>query len=381
MHRWQAVADALRQFAIDIDFRRARDRTALLLDQWREKGLKRPSSGNPEDHAEQERLLAQISPLELAAKPRDSMSDGRSRDHSARITSKQESASATPSTSVADNPPDQGALDVIASADPRPGKISAFAGCPSTQGHVPPLLQNHDSVLPQTRGEPDLQGLPFGSNPTQPPEKLLKNSQGKRRSPRFSQSLLLSPSATLNSMPLVPQPIERRSPQRGDAAPYRTDLPLFRTALPYRGGSASNLGSAPLDASAVHAVPSSPRIGEGQNIQLDPLPSSLSRPPSENDMAQLRRHLLKLEHILSEEIHMSHRRLKYEERRLVWDRDREAKRLALEKERIDKEYEDRKQERQERLRREERYNEDRERILKILVRNQNPQLRDRDDPE
>lgn len=386
LQKWQAIADTLRDSGIDIDFRRARDRTALLLDQWREQDLshlRRSGSGNHEDQAQKEQLLDQICNIEQAAKPRENVPEWRSRD-SGRLRNLQPSMP-PPMPNLSDNTSDQGALNVIASADPhsRSSKFAPFSAGPSHQGHLPLLVQNHDTAMPQSRADSDFQGNPFASNANQPPEKLMKNNQGKRLSPRFSKPLFVSPSSPPNPISLPIQSTERRSPQRMELGSYRTDLPSFRPNQQYRSSSnnASVMGSAPLDVNAVHAVPSSPRIGEGQNIQLDPLPSSFCRQISEGEMAQLRSHITKLARIIEEEVTMSKKRIELEDRRLSWERERENKRLQLEKERIEKEYEDRKEEREARSRREELDREERERMLKFVLRGREPTLSDRDNPD
>ena len=253
----------------------------------------------------------------------------------------------------------------------------------SHHGQLPPLVQNHDPVVPPNRSDADLHVFPVGAavavavdtNPVHRPEKLQKGNEGKRLGPRFSQAAFVTPSPHTTPMPLAAHsPSERRSPPQraADITAFRSELPLFRAPQPFRNSSSNApvLGSGPLDVNTVPAaVPNSPRIGEGQNIQLDPLPSSLSRQNSDQETVQLRHHVAKLERILEDVISLSRKRLELDERRLNYERDRDQERHQLEKDRINKEFEDRKEEREDRRRREERDNEERERLLKMLLRN------------
>eukprot|EP00177_Eucheuma_denticulatum_P005933 GFKZ01010819.1.p2 GENE.GFKZ01010819.1~~GFKZ01010819.1.p2 ORF type:complete len:480 (-),score=70.15 GFKZ01010819.1:2965-4404(-) len=378
LHKWQAIADTLREGGIDIDFRRARDRTGLLLDQWREQELsllRRSASGNQQDQAQKEQLLQRISEIEQAARPRDNSADWRSRDHSRSRTPQAASGPRHTTLPHADNPTTQPALNVIGPADPRAAKFGDIQSSSlHSQGQLPPLMQKHDShTLPQARVDTDLQTLQYGTHQG-PPEKQFKNNHGQALSPRFTQPLF-GQSSSPKAGPSHAQPSQdRRSPPRSEMSPHRSDLPLLRPGQPVHRNNPHVLGSAPLDVGPVHAVTSSPRLGEGQNIQLDTVQAGLPRHSPESETEQLRARILRLEKRLEDISQMAKKHLEYEERRLQWDQERENKRLQLEKDRIEKEYEDRRAEREERRRRDESEKEERQRVLNIILRShQQPQ--------
>lgn len=377
LHKWQAVADTLRVGGIDIDFRRARDRTGLLLEQWRDQELsllRRSASGNQEDQAQKEQLLQRISEIEQAARPRDNSADWRSRDQSRGRTPQAVSVPRHATLPIADNPTTQATLNVIGSADHRATKFGEVQSSSlHAQGQLPPLMQKHDSGnLPQTRVDTDLRTLQYGAHQG-PPEKQFKNNHGQALSPRFTQPLFGHPASPKGGTSHA-QPLQgRRTPPRSEMSPRRSDLPLLRPGQPVHRNNLHVLGSAQLDVGPVHAVTSSPRIGEGQNIQLDPLQAGLPRQSPESETEQLRARILRLEKRVEDISQMAKKRLEFDERRLQWEQDRENKRLQLEKERIEKEYEDRRAEREERRRRDESEKEERERVLNMILRSQQPQ--------
>lgn len=87
IRKWKTVSDILREACIDIDFRRARDRTSLLIGQWRnqEFGLLRRGGGeNQAGQAEKERLVYIVSKMEHAACPRGFPLGWRMSQHYAR---------------------------------------------------------------------------------------------------------------------------------------------------------------------------------------------------------------------------------------------------------------------------------------------------------
>lgn len=335
LHKWQAVADTLREGGIDIDFRRARDRTGLLLDQWREQELsllRRSASGNQEDQAQKEQLLQQISEIEQAARPRDNSADWRSRDHPRSRTPQAASGPRHTTLPLADNPSTQAALNVIGPTDPRAAKFGDIQSSSlHTPGALPPLMQKHDShSLPQARVDTDLQTLQYGTHQG-PPEKQFKNNHGQALSPRFTQPLFGHP-ASPKGGPSHAQPSQdRRTPPRSEMSPHRGDLPLLRPGQPVHRNNPHVLGSAPLDVSPVHAATSSPRIGEGQNIQLDSMQAGLPRQSPESETEQLRARIMRLEKRLEDISQMAKKHLEYEERRLQWEQERENKRLQLER--------------------------------------------------
>lgn len=112
-----------------------------------------------------------------------------------------------------------------------------------------------------------------------------------------------------------------------------------------------------------------------QNTQLFPvaLPGPAGGAPE-----QLRWRVERLERRLDDVIDMSKKRLDYDERRLVWDKEKECKRLQIEQERILKEFEERKAEREERRQREIVDKEERDRILKIILNARDPTLSEGD---
>lgn len=373
LQKWQSIADTLKQGGIDIDFRRARDRTGLLLDQWREQELsllRRSGSGNHEDQAQKERLLQRISEIEHAARPRDSSVEWRMREQT-RVRNSQIPGPhhAVP---LADNRAPQPPINVIGAGDSRANKFGSIPTSLHIQGQLPPLMQKHDTSS-QARVDTELQTFQYG-NHQGPPEKQFKSNHSQALSPRFNQPLFGNPPSP-KAAPLHSQPSqERRTPPRSDISPYRNDLPLLRPGQPEHRTNPHILTSAPLDVGAVHAVTSSPRIGEGQNIQLDPLQPSLPRHSSDNGTEQLRAHLLRVEKRLDEFSQMTKKRLELDERRLQWEQERENKRLQLERDRIQKEYEDRRAEREDRRRKEESEKAERERMLELLLRShQQPQ--------
>lgn len=375
LHKWQAIADTLRESGIDIDFRRARDRTGLLLDQWREKDLsllRRSGSGNHEDQVQKEQLLERISEIEHAARPRDNASDWRSREQAG--LQNEPVSSPRQLNPPHDNPPGpQAALNVMAAqGDRRTTKFGNFPAGPHGQGQLPPIVQKHDThAMSQARAEAELQTMQYGSHQG-PPEKQFKNNQGQALSPRFTQPLFGNAPSPAKVLPLHPPSVDRRTPPRSDLSPYRNNLPLLRQPgqPDHRPGNPHVLSSTALDVSPVHAVTSSPRIGEGQNTQLDPLQTSLPRQPAESDAEHLRGRITRLERQLDNLSELSKKRLEMEERRLQWEQDRESKRLQLEQERVAKEFEDRQAEREDRRVKEQVDKEERKRLFDLIVRSQ-----------
>lgn len=386
LHKWQAIADTLRDSGIDIDFRRARDRTALLLEQWRQQDinhLKRSSSGNHEDHAQKFQLLDQINTIEHAAKPRDNLVDIR-RDRMRHTSIPQQlnhshlppDDNHPPTTSLSLQPdrPKYPPFSTTPSPSP-PSQPQPLAQQSSHTGHLPPL--NHDSVLPQTRPADDVT-LPFSSQ--HPPDKLVKTNSGKRLVPPFSQSLFP------HSAPIPLSSADHRSPPRNPEIPY-PDLPLFRTHS-FRPANPV-LTSAPIDVSTVPLatvpLPPSPRLPENPPIQLavDPNVASntnanTSTPPGNGPPtapplttatvtdAQLRAHIMKLEQILEQQVKLWKRSIEIEE-----------KRVTMESQRIQKEYAERKEEREERRLREAREREEKDKLFKYFWRHRDIQV----DPE
>lgn len=382
LQKWEQIATELRQSGIDIDFRRARDRTGLLLEQWREQELqllRRSASGNHEDQAKKEDLLEQISEIERAARPRDNGHEWRVRDKS-RIQHTQPVVSRS-TLALADISSSPQPVGAIGNGDPT--KFGAIATSHNSQSHLPPLMQKPDlHGLTQSRVDNELQqSLQFGSHQG-PPEKQFKNNQGQALSTRFAAPQPFGHPSTSKAVPFHQVSPDRRTSPKNDVSQYRSDLPVLRASQSLQRTNRPQhiLGTAPADVGSAHVVTSSPRIGDSQNIQLDAVQPSLPRPPLDNEAERLRAYVMRIEKRLDDIAQISRQRLKLEERRLLWEQEREEKRLQVERERMQKEFDERQAEREERRRllqaeKDERHRqaaadkEERDRLMKMILRN------------
>lgn len=400
---------------IDIDFRRARDRTTLLLDQWRNRDLhsiRRCHSGNQQEQALKEKLLGELSALEQAAKPHDNLSHWRVRSAAAPVgvpvqtsrlganpgASSHSSPEGGPGASAAaimpDSTSDPTGQGVGAGQTPGGEHVLKFPALQAGPTHLRNLVPPDAHVLSPSREGGDLQ-LTLGgavvaaaaaAQCQQPPEKLLKNNQGQRSNAHFSQSLFDTPGAA-----------ERRSTGRAsDMSGYRPDhLSMGRANQPanvYKSNAQGNLGSASLDGgpgvqlvgSPGGALRSNPgQLDAGGNAVAAAAAAALEKSNADAaELVQLRLKVSQLEHRLEEEIRNRKQRQENDDRRLQWERERENQRVQLEKERIEKEYEDRKEEREDRRRRDLRDKEERDRLFQIISRHRlDPNLSDTENAE
>lgn len=121
----------------------------------------------------------------------------------------------------------------------------------------------------------------------------------------------------------------------------------------------------------MHPVTNSPRVGEVHNPQLDPANCGITRlDVLENENANLRHRVARLERRLDELSAQSAKRLEFEERRLQWEQESEAKRIQLEQERMAKEFECRRTEQEERRRKENEDKEERKHLFGLVMRSQ-----------
>ena len=356
LHKWQNIANTLRESGIDIDFRRARDRTALLLDQWRQKDmdtLRRSTSANHEDHAQKFGLLQEINDIELAAKPRD-IGFGRGGINRRPIVSQP--------TLTPVHIPDDHVNSNIPHHDrkfpPYPAQTQSLPH--SHTGHLPPL--NPDAAVIQTRPPED---VPFVVPPQ--PSKFLRSNTGKRlaAAPSFSQNIFPHSSLPASSG-------EHRG--RSQDISYPDIGGVFRSS-PFRVGPGPSTIN-PIDASTANAMgslpmPASPRT-QDTPIALDPsvvvtsaagsVPTTvapLTHPPGGSmeryvPMADFRMHMQRIETILDQHL------------KQIMERD--EKRREEEKERMDRFFEMINQDREDRRIRDERDREERQKIMSFLLR-------------
>lgn len=387
LHKWHTIANFLRQKAIDIDFRRARDRTTLLLEQWRSndlQSLRRCASGNQHEQELKEKLLAKLSAIESAAKPRENVSHWRPQPDPSLVAP----VTPTPSTSrrltaatSSNSPPAAALVPTDACADTPVGHINAadeaglkfasLSGASHIQSLVPPgdghvLTPPHLNMV----DAPD-------SHQHGPPNKLLKNNDGHRSSNQYSPTLFANNTNPPNPVIAVAaataaaaanQSVDRHSPHSNDLVSYRPDLSLARsTQSPV---TFKPTADAPLD----HAPQLPMSTQHPPNVDGSP---GISKSSPEAEIYQLREKVFHLEAQVKEL-----KRLQVTmEQQLQWERERENRRLQLEKERIEKEYEDRKAEREERRQREQQDKQEREHLMEIIIRHRlDPTLNDPDNP-
>ncbi|CDF41026.1 unnamed protein product [Chondrus crispus] len=383
LQKWQAIANTLRSSSIEIDFRRARDRTGLLLEQWRDKDLsllRRSGSGNQEDQAEKETLLEQISRIEQATRPRDN--DWRSREQMRQRNQLGAAACQLPGPHQ-DNPSEpHPSLNVMTGVlDHRANKLNNYASGPSPQ--LPPIVQKRDHhSMSQGRSDADPQTIQYGSHQVSS-EKHFKTNQGRAAiSSTFTQPLFGNPPSPPQVNPLQSQSVDRRSPPGGDLSPYPNRLPILRQ--PNRGscalGNPHAIATAALEVNPIRQVTTSPRVREGQVTPLDRSHDIAPRNDGlKGDFTHLLDRVTNVERRLDDFCAFSERRLddlctfsekllEVEERRFQWEKECEARRRQMEEERRAREIEEKTTEREERRRKDAKDQEDHRRLLELIVR-------------
>lgn len=378
LHKWQSIADTLRSSSIEIDFRRARDRTGLLLEQWRDKDLsllRRSGSGNQEDQAEKEILLERISRIEQAARPRDN--DWRSREQMRQRNQQGAAACQLPGPHQ-DNPSEpHPSLNVMTGVlDHRANKLNNYTSGPSPQ--LPPIVQKRDHhSMSQGRSDADPQTIQYGSHQVAS-EKHFKTNQGRATiSPTFSQPLFGNPPSPPQVNPLQSQSVDRRSPPGGDLSPYPNRLPILRQ--PNRGSCAHGnphvITTAALEANPIQSLTTSPRVREVQATLLDRNHDTVPRNDSlKGDNAHLLDRVTSVERRLDDLCTFSEKLLEVEERRFQWEKECEARRRRIEEERRAREIEEKTTEREERRRKDAKDQEDHRRLLELIVRSRSQNM-------
>lgn len=371
LHKWQSIAETLRTSGIDIDFRRARDRTGLLLEQWRDRDLpllRRCGSGNQEDQAEKENLLDRISEMEKAARPRES--DWRSRDQQ-RSRNHQGSPAGQLSGPHQDNPSDpQAKLNVMAAGgDPMTNKHNNFTSAPSP--HLPPIVQKRDHhAMTQGRTETESQGIQYGGHGSS--EKHFKNNQGRATlSPPFSQPLFGNPPSPSKVINMQSQNVDRRSPPRGDLSPYSTRLPILRQPdrVPRTQGNPHGISVSAVEISPIHPVANSPRVREMPTNMLDRTHDGAPRNETlKKDNLHLLDRVACVERRLDELCALSAKRLEVEQRRFQWEQECETRRRQVEEERRGQEIEEKKIEREGRRLKDSKDQENHRQLLDLIMR-------------
>ena len=362
IHKWQDIADELRKSDINIDFRRARDRTNLLLEQWREQDLsllRRSGSGNHEDQQKKEQLLDKTTKLEQASRPRDTSDVWHFRDQGVKRERERTTSIIQPLASGSDNSLKQ---NTFSSVEPKP-VMSVIDTRSSSQTQLPPLGQHRDvPFLPKIQPK----GNNSHVNPTT--SKYMKTDEGYRLSPRYPQELFKSFPIPPNQQTPSTQPLERRASPGIERSSYGTDTPIYRSTPSYRNNTPPILGAAPLDPIVGPSISSSPAIGEGQNIQLNP--DSVFHPTSAGSkmFTELLKRFDQLEQTVTS-LQTAVEKLS-EERRVPWEYKKEEERHNAELTKlIAKAYEDKNQEREESRRREEALRSEVQRLSSFLSQN------------
>lgn len=389
LQKWQAIAEQLRGWDIDIDFRRARDRCGLLLDQWRDKDyemLRRSVSGNHEDQVQKESLLSHLSQLEHTARPRDGPVERKNRE------SQQQPATATAEqkqTSLSSqgllSPPGSSSTAAISIApkglgSARPSSVgpSPSASLPSSQVPLPSIMhavqkQEQHLRLPRHQMHNQQQQLQHRRLSQQQQQHYVHphgpvstgfNSGHLSRS--HAQSSMHAASFDGGSVrpefgaPLAPHATP------GPSKKYRYVVPVSSTASPADDHSFQP-GSSDVTKAQVQASSATPSPVPASDTR-DPL--QRATPCGESGTQGSAGYHSFLERRLNEELELSRKRIALDERRLEWEKERETKRMRIEHERLEREFEDRKAEREERKRREAIEKEERATLLQIILRGQ-----------
>lgn len=387
LHKWHAIANMLRQKSVDIDFRRARDRTTLLLDQWRSKdfhSLRRCASGNQQEQEIKEKLLSELAVIENAAKPRENLSQWRPRLDGSLAPLPHTPCSSRKLTAgtSSDSPagPAVGLTDPSTDASPSPSvptdnQVGLKFATLSSPSHLQSLVGNPDAHgLSSQRPINMVERVSDGHNGNDqslqlehgpPPNKLLKNNLGQRSTnPAYSYG----PENGGIGGVIPGSDHHTPSPPTHDLSSFhRVDVALTRDT--HHSTAFKQNGSAPTD------HPTSLHMSLPHASHAAGSPAPVKSPSAQSEIAQLREKIALLEDQVKE-LKRSQRSL---EQQLQWERERESRRLQLERERMDKEFEDRKAEREERRERELRDKEERDRLMQILARRRlDPNLSDGD---
>ncbi|CAN8063587.1 unnamed protein product [Agarophyton chilense] len=369
LQKWQAIADTLRISAINVDFRRARDRTALLIDQWRKQDfslLRRSGSGNQHDQAEKERLLDIVSNMEHAAKPRDNLSDWKPTESSPTILTHPHSVLATdaqrtshspdchPNTSTADNvqnnvsslthPPDATPSRPISLANPFSAPITpCVVGAPSVRPNLRSVSPPNSNAAP-----------PHASLP---PLERQRDIHTNAETAALQHSSRSQPLANSNGVKRLGTHLSPPHCGSTAARPCAQDAKHNSNALFGRTSSALSSLWAQSPSREVDAHVSVPNTLSNttkrapcntQNIQLEAPACEHGRAElqaafgsnSSNSSAHICSHFSKVEQLLQQILLSMQKKMEHDERRLEWEQHCERRREQRQNERQERGFRD-----------------------------------------
>eukprot|EP00178_Gracilaria_changii_P001916 TRINITY_DN1280_c0_g3_i1.p1 TRINITY_DN1280_c0_g3~~TRINITY_DN1280_c0_g3_i1.p1 ORF type:complete len:586 (+),score=89.90 TRINITY_DN1280_c0_g3_i1:143-1759(+) len=408
LQKWQNIADTLRMTGINVDFRRARDRTALLIEQWRKQEfslLRRSGSGNQHDQAQKERLLDVVSNMEHAAKPRDNLSEWRPRDNPTRLPShnpsvlvpdvarksespdtnsqrvaistcntENEHSAPAPLAHIADvNAPTVSrpisvthpfsaslapAVITVASVGSNMPSVSPpNSNAASRHAALPPLEPQCDVLMTSETAALQQKTTP----PPPPPPPPLRKSNDVKRLGQHMRPRVFGPGAAIRGVD------EGRCTSESLFTPGCNTLSSLRA----RGG-AHAMESQGVGCNVLSSTAARPTVSD-QNIQLETPGcvqgrAELQGHNASGSNAHVCMHCGKLERVLQQILHMMQKKVEVDERRLEWEKQCELKRQQMQKERVEREMRERELEREERRQKDVSHKEERQRLLELIAR-------------